>query len=267
MKKARIFFPAFVLLLSCLFGVVGVASALDIVLEPAKAQREVGGKVRVHIYADNADSLISMGVKVIFNPSVLQVFDAKKYSIDADTGWVMDGDGDPLTTEDQYRTPDVEIDNTNGSVVMIGGNLNGTSTTGLSGKVLLGWIVFEAMANGVSDLGLDRGKYHPNDPTSTFDNFVSIPDGLGGFPVVEDPTIVFSGGTICVVDNACEGDINGDGQVDRSDSRDFKRAFDTAFPDEGYAVGADFNADGLVNRSDSRTFKGDFNRGDCPACP
>ena len=36
------------------FLFIGTASALEIKLEPAKAQRDLGGKVRVHIYADSA---------------------------------------------------------------------------------------------------------------------------------------------------------------------------------------------------------------------
>jgi hypothetical protein len=67
-----------VFLLAPIFVFAGIADALDIVLEPANVQREVGGKVRVHIYAANAIDLISMGVKVSFDPSVLQVQNASK---------------------------------------------------------------------------------------------------------------------------------------------------------------------------------------------
>ena len=54
--------------LSAIFVFAGVTNALEIVLEPANVSREMGDKVRVRIYADNAVSLVSMGVKVSFDP-------------------------------------------------------------------------------------------------------------------------------------------------------------------------------------------------------
>ena len=41
-----------VTLLSLVFLISSTAFALEIVLDPANAQREIGGKVRVHIYAE-----------------------------------------------------------------------------------------------------------------------------------------------------------------------------------------------------------------------
>jgi len=262
MKKGLTGFTVFlVYVLTGFFVLSGVASALNIVLEPANAQREVGGKVRVHIYADDAVDLLSMGVKVSFNKDVLQAESASKYEVDADTGWVMDADGDATTTGDQYRTPALEIDNANGTVIMIGGNLNGDSTTGHSGKVLLGWIVFEAIANGNSNLSVDLGKYNPNHPTDTFDNFV----GVGG--TVDEPTNVPGDlGIICVMSGACTGDCNGNGSVDMGDFAQVRASMGNSFPDADYDVFADVNANGSIDMGDFAIIRAEMGS-TCPACP
>ena len=233
--------------------------ALDIVLEPDNAQREIGGKVRVHFYADNAVNLISMGIKVSFDASILQVESASKYEVDADTGWVMDADdGDPAHI---YRTPDVEIDNTNGVVTMIGGNLKGETTTGLSGKVLLGWIVFEAVLNGNSPISIDLAKYHPNDPTDTFDNFVK----LGG--AVDEPGNVPGDlGIICVKVGAHPGDINANNFIDPGDYAVLRAAMGKAFPDPDYNVLADLNANGFIDPGDYAILRAHMGK-PCLSCP
>ena len=239
----------------------GVGHALEIVLEPANAQREIGGKVRVHVYADNAVSIISMGVSVSFNPAVLQAASASKYEVDADTGWVMDADGSSATTGDQYRDPAIEIDNAGGSVTMIGGNLNGTSTAGHTGKVLLGWIVFNVVGNGNSNLSVDLANYHPNHPTDTFDNFVQA-DGT-----VSEPTNVPGDlGSICAVAGACNGDVNGNGFVDPLDFATVRGLLGTSFPSADYAPSADFNANGFIDPLDFATVRGELGS-TCPSCP
>lgn len=247
-------------LICSVFLFAGVASALDIVLEPDNAQREVGGKVRVHIYADNAVDLVSMGVKVSFDNNILEAESASKYEEDADTGWVMDADGDPATTDDQYKTPAVEIDNGNGVVTLIGGNIKGESTTGHSGKVLLGWIVFEAIANGNSNLEVDLGRYNPN-PGETYDNFVMLDKA------VDEPTNVPSDlGIICVKDGACAGDVNGNGSVDMGDFSKVRMAMGKSFPDAGYDVFADINGNGSVDMGDFSILRGQMGT-TCPSCP
>ena len=247
-----------VVFLSGFFVFAGIASALDIVLEPDNAQREVGGKVRVHIYADNADRLIGMGVKVSFTPGVLQVDSAFKYDEDADTGWVMQDDETP---PNEFRTPAVEIDNTNGTVTMVGGNMKGESTIGLSGKVLLGWIVFEAIANGNSDLYVELGKENP-DPVETYDNFVS----LGG--TVDEPTNVPGDlGIICVKVGACSGDVRGNGTVDMGDFNDVRNAMGKVFPDAEYDVLADINGNGTVDMGDFNIVRSQMGTSGCPSCP
>ena len=236
------------------------ADTLAIVLEPANAQREVGGKVRVHIYADPAVSLISKGVKVSFNKDVLQVNNAGKYEVFAD-GWVMDGDGSDGTTDDQHTTPAVEIDNANGTVTMIGGRLMGSSTTGLSGKVMLGWIVFEAITNGTSNLNVDLAKYHPSHPTDTFDNFVRV-DGTVDEPINVPDDL----GAICVFDEACTGDINGNGAVDMGDFTIIRESMGSSFPDPGYNLMADLNGNGAVDMGDFTIVRGEMGTSGCPIC-
>ena len=217
-QKKTVSFSFFTLILLLLLTFSNSAVALDISLEPATFQREVGGKARVQIFANNANTLISMGVKVSFNSNVVQVLNASKWE-DLNSGWLMDADGDPLTTNDQYATPPVEVVNDDGSgigtVTMFGGRLTGLSTQGLDGKVLLGWIDFETVGIGDSNLNVDLAKYHPEHPAKKFDNFV---DYNGGTPLVDEPTNVPGDlGAICARNNACEYDLNLDGVVNGLD--------------------------------------------------
>lgn len=234
--------------------------ASDIVIEPAAIQRSVGQYARVHVYADNATNLISMGVKVSFNPAVLQVADADK-NTQFDTGFVMDEDGDPATTDDQYTTPDASWDNTAGTVTFLGGRLIGTATTGLSGKVLLGWIKFEVIGGGDTALHVDRAQYHPNHPNQTFDNFVE----LSG-TVDEPANLPGDLGAVCVTDTPCYGDINQNGIVDPFDYAKFKTSYLKPFPHAAYDVNADFNGNGIVDPFDFSMFKTWYLK-PCSTCP
>ena len=156
----------FVLFLS-IFIFHGTANALQFQLDPASLEMCVGCKRTVQVSVSGAVSLVSMGALVSFDPNTLQVFSATKNENFSD-GWIMDADGSEDTTDDQYTSPPVEIDNVNGTVMMIGGRIIGESTVGLSGTVLLGEIVLEAIADGNASLNVDLGKYHPNDPDDTF---------------------------------------------------------------------------------------------------
>jgi len=233
--------------LVAIFICAGFSYALDISIEPANAQREVGGNVRVNIYANDAVNLISYGIKLTFNPAVLQATSAQKYfnpsTLD---GWLMDADGSSATTNDQYTTPAPVIDNDNGTVTMIGGRLIGTTTTGLSGEILLGYIVFNAVANGNSNLAVSVAK--PPD----FDNFVGLP---ANNPVVYDADIApvetpENKGIICVVIGARPGDINSNGAVDPADFALLRAAMGKSYPDPAYDVNADLNGNGAVDPAD-----------------
>ena len=258
-----------------IFSYVGIVNALDISLEPANVEREVGERVLVNIFATSADSLISMGLKVTFDPAFVNVIDidnkTSKYE-DVPNGWVMDADGNPATDGDQYANPPIIVDNTTGYVEMIGGHLVGTSTTGLglngsnqNGKVLLGWILFEAVSNGTSDLTVDLAKYHPNQAQTgeTFDNFVNLDgsvDEPGNVPAVL--------GRIAVMEGACQSNLTGpDEIVNFADLSVLKNNFFTSCStlSPGEMCLGDLNGDGLVNFGDLALMKTDFFRSDCPS--
>jgi len=59
----------------------------------------------------------------------------------------------------------------------------------------------------------------------------------------------------------CEGDFDGDGDVDGSDLAVFTDAFGSS--DEV----ADLDGDGYVDESDLAAFAAEFGRTDCPICP
>lgn len=242
------------------FICAGYSYALDLSIEPVKTQRAIGGKVRVNIYANSAVNLISFGIKLNFNPAVLQADTAttstNKYYIPAtQEGWLMVDTGGS-----QYTTPNVEVDNTTGFVRMIGGRLAGTPPTGLSGKVLLGYVVFNCVGNGLANLQVDLGKYHPNHPTQKFDNFVRL-DGT-----VDEPTNIKTDiAWIYVDDTACKSNLNGDTKVNITDLNLLKAEFgrnDCSEP--GKSCSADINADGKVNITDLNLLKAEFGRNDCP---
>lgn len=263
-SRVTIFFLAIMLPLT-------VCHALDISIEPQNAQRRVGNHVTVYIYATNAIDLISMGVKVSFNPRVLEAVEAHKYE-DFYNGWVMDADANPDSTDDQFTLPAVEIvnyidnndpDDDIGEVIMIGGRLMGSQTIGLSSeKLLLGWIVFKAIGNGDSPLDIDLAKYHPQDPDQTFDNFVR----LGG-QVDEPLNVPGEFATFCVKPDACEADSNGDGSVNLLDFGKLRADYgkDCTLSPEAPCV-ADFNGDGIVNLLDFGMLRRDYGRKDCLTC-
>jgi hypothetical protein len=241
-KSHRIGVAAF---LAVFFLWAGFSYALDVTIEPSAAQREVNGKVRVHIYATDAINLISFGIKITFNPAVLQVDSADKYyNIDTLAGWLMDADGSGGTKADQYFTPNVVIDNPGGSVTMIGGRLTGATTTGLSGKVLLGYVVFNAKANGNTNIALSVAK------PPLFDNFVGLSPPTvydGDIAPVSNPE---NKGIICVAVGARPGDVNANGAVDAADFAELRAAIGKAYPDPAYNVKADLNGNGAVDAAD-----------------
>lgn len=205
-----------------------------------KPQLPENCQVSIDIYANNVVDLISMGVTATFDSAVIEVVDAVKSDL-----FVMDADGDLGSLGDQYRTPDPEIDNTNGMVRLIGGRLIGTTTEGLDGGVLLGTVTFKSLANGNSDLTADLGRYHPNHPTDTFDNFVKLTPTGGE---VDEPTnlnvnlYIGSGavlGTICV---KIPGDADGNGVVNILNKVVVRNDFGQGGPDEW--IQADVNCDG-----------------------
>jgi len=240
MKKTGIFFVEMLLVLSLVVPVW----AQEVSLNPSYAQRNLEGKVRMHINMTGATNLLSTGLKVIFPADKLQVVSASKNT----DVWKFE----PLEPAPEAYLPEVEIDNTNGVVKMIGGRL-----TGVSGDVLLGWIVFQCSDTntGAASVTVELANPPP------YDNFVRED------ATVDDGSLVFTGATICIVaENACEGDFNGDGGVTMPDSLVFRTAFPSTFEDPNYNPACDFNADGGVTMPDSLVFRTDFPRTDCPKC-
>jgi hypothetical protein len=237
--------------------------ALEVTLSPLSAQRQTGNKVTVYLYAANAVDLISMGVKMSFNPGIFQVVEARKYE-DFNNGWVMDGDADSATADDRFTLPPVEIDNLNGHVVMIGGRRMGSQSAGLTSvKLPLGWIVFEAVGIGSSPLTVDLARYHPNDPDQTVGNFVRL-DGQVDKPQPIPVEFV----SFCVKTDACQSDATGDGLVNFVDLAVLRTNFGTncsTLP-PGTPCLAGFNGDGLVNFADLALLRQDFGRRDGLTC-
>jgi hypothetical protein len=264
MKRKKIFLGRLSVILVILLVASTAAHALTLSVEPNKVQRAINGKARVLVYANSATALISMGFKVTFNPALLQVDPALTgKNVDFNTGWIMDGDGNPTTTNDQFTTPNIEIDNINGSVTMIGGRLIGQSTTGLPGRALLGWITFTAVGDGTAALRVDLAKYHPSHPSQTFDNFVNF-DGTVDEPANKDTDL----GWVYVGANACEGNINGDARVNNADLGILKLEFGRNDCNQaGRVCLGDLNGDGRVNNADLGLIKTEFGRNDCPALP
>jgi len=202
--------------------------------------------VRMHIEMTGATELLSMGVKVTFPTDKLQVESASK---NTEVWRFEELEPDPLA-----YAPEIVIDNANGTVTMIGGRLK----PGVSGDVLLGWIVFNCSDTNTGAASVTVSLANP----SPYDNFVRE-DGT-----VDDGSISFNGATICIVAaDACEGDFNGDGAVTMPDSLVFRSAFPSVFGDPNYNPACDFNGDGAVTMPDSLVFRTDFPRTDCPSCP
>jgi len=249
------------LVLVSTFLICRLTFALDLAIKPATVQRGVNQSFRIQIFANNATDIISMGIKVMYDPTVLQVTNASK-NLNFIDGFIMDADGDPATEGDQYTTPDVNIDAINGSVEMLGGRITGASTSGMTGSVLLGWIDFLTVGSGSTYLSIDLAKYHPNHPSNTFANFVS----LAG--VVQDPDSTALPQNACWVyvgEDACEANLNGDDRINVTDLGILKSEFGKINCNEaGQLCVADLNYDGRVNVTDLGILKGEFGRVNCP---
>lgn len=255
-----------------------MAWAQTVSLNPGYAQRNLGGKVRMHIILSEATGLLSMGIKISFNPTMLQVdTDLNKTSKNKNVWRFAE-----LLTNPLAYAPDIDIDNVGGTVTMIGGRLK----TGISGSnILLGWITFDCIAGNSShttkvpiNIQLAHPHNPPHPPPDSYDNFVRENGDVNdpNMNINNNPTQL---GTICIVDTsinpivACEGDITGavgggpDGRVKRNDKVIFNTAYSFSFPDANYNPVCDFDADGKVKRSDKSIFNPNYGRTDCPCNP
>ena len=91
-------------------------------------------------------------------------------------------------------------------------------------------------------------------PDFDFDGKLRILDGNGdALDVVDLGAYEF--------DNRCEGDFNGDGDVDGLDFLDFSLSYA-----QGQISGADLNGDSQIDSADIEVFAYDYGRHDCPVC-
>lgn len=249
MKKLGILMAMFLAL-----AMVVPAWAQNVSLNPEYAQRNLDGRVRMHIILSEATNLLSMGIKISFDPTKLQV--DTDYTSKNKIVWQFTD----LLPDSLAYAPDIEIDNASGTVTMIGGRLQpGINDT----DVLLGWVTFDCSSTNTGNTNVTVGLANP----PPYDNFVGEILTLGQDPPLYDSDIDFEGATICIVTaDACEGDFENDQNVDMSDMLTFKNVYPSTFPNSDYTPGPDFNADGNVDMSDMLTFKNDYPRGDCLSC-
>ena len=246
-----------------IFMISGMASALNIDLVPSNVQRAPGSTVRINIHTSDATDLISMGILVSFDPAVLQASavntgDTGKY-LDCNDGWIMDADGDCATTADQFATPDVEVDNTAGTVFMIGGRIKGSATDGLDDPII-GWITFTVVGSEGQTSDLSVNFAHPD--SIDYEHFVML-DGT----LVDSTYSPAVEGAICVDADPCDGNVNGDDRANVLDLGVMRSEFgNNRCNDPGPGCQSDVNNDGIVNVLDLGILRGDFGRIDC-SCP
>jgi hypothetical protein len=138
---------------------------------------------------------------------------------------------------------------------MLGGRLIGDSTDGLNGKVLLGWIDFNTIATGTSDLMVDLAR-----DSEKFVHFAGLPSGESQDPSRDGLPVNL--GWIYVGDDACEADLDSSFAVDAIDADLFRTNFadPTGCLVAGRLCVADMNGDGTVDAIDADLFRGDFGR-------
>ncbi|MGA1824846.1 MAG: hypothetical protein ACMUIP_09285 [bacterium] len=226
--------------------------ALSLEVNPARASRNVNGKIRIHINLKGAVNLLSCGVTVTYDPLKLGADEANT-SKNEDI-WVMEGDSV------SYTDPAVEFDHTNGKIKIKGGRL-----TGFTGDTRIGSVTFNCLTRttdttpAVVNIELNPAPY---------DDFVDA-DGT-----VLDSTITtpLPSCVICIVDpgagdpQACETDANGDGLITNLEKVKVIQAFNHDDPDPAYNPAVDCNGDGRITNLEKIMTIQDFNRQDCPKC-
>jgi hypothetical protein len=190
----------------------------------------------------DAQELISFGVAVNFDPDHLTFLDADKHGPAWDAGFGAQAE--------------------NGTLYIYGG-----STSPRSGDVALGWIRFRVNSEeGLPASTILTASLAKAGQLADYKHFVDI----NGWDL--DETIDFSQAEdtrarVCIVEqDACEGDIDGDGMVHYYDYYALKRAYGKSYPEEGFNPAADLNGDGSTDLSDYYIFKRDYANGYCPVC-
>ncbi|MBW1925122.1 MAG: hypothetical protein JRJ35_16835 [Deltaproteobacteria bacterium] len=196
-----------------------IAAEVDVYAEGAYTDSDLV----VYIYADIPDPILSYGVKVGFDTGDLEVVSAEKN----DAVWYF-GSG---TTTYEYMEP--EIDNTAGTVVIIGGKLDTEApTAGVSGdRILLGKVTFNRLSSNTPSITLDFAR------DGDFANFVKPTDP----PTVLDDQQDGVGFEVTIAER---GDANADGDLTNADMFRVKQLL----IDNIYRCYADCNAsDDLTN--------------------
>jgi len=247
MRKTKILLLITVLLV--LFSARGASADPSVTLDPAYAQRlfhDSNGdkeKTRIHINLSGASDLLNFSVKVTYDPVKLNILE---YHVnDAVWDFVQNG---------YFKDHDLFM--------------FGAGSTPVTGNVLIGWLVVEH-GGGLHDtpafttLNIELA----GETGSDFDNFVTSAS------VVVDGGVDFSGAeaSLCIPNHydvdACQGDFDGDADVDQDDYDRFYAAYPSTFPDANYDPAADLDSDGDVDDDDKTVFDADFNRTlPCPVC-
>ncbi|MGD9158641.1 MAG: hypothetical protein PVG39_09560 [Desulfobacteraceae bacterium] len=240
MRKTKILLITTALLV--LFS-AGVASADPAVtLDPVYAARHFkntsGEKepVRIHIRLSGASDLLNFSVKVDYDPVKLKILE---YHVN-DTTWDFVRNG-------YYKDNDLYM--------------FGASSTPVTGDALIGWLVVEH--NGGLDDTPALTTFNvelAGETASGFDNFVTSAG------TVVDASVVFTGAeSELFIPNhfdtdACQGDFDGNGDVDSVDQTRFYAAYPSAYPAANYDPAADLDADGDVDDDDKTRFDEDYNQ-------
>jgi len=250
MRKTKI--VLLIISLLVLFSAGGASADPSVTLDPTYAQRlfhDSNGdkeKTRIHINLSGASDLLNFSVKVNYDPAKLNILE---FHVNDDV-WDFVQNG-------YFKDHDLFM--------------FGASSTPVTGNVLIGWLVVEH-GGGLDDtpafttLNIELA----GETGSGFDNFVT-----SAFFVV-DGNVDFSGAgaSLCIPNHfdtdACQGDFDGDNDVDQDDHNRFYAAYGTsgsAYPDANYDPAADLDADGDVDDDDKATFDADYNRTlPCPVC-
>jgi len=248
MRKTTILLLTTALLV--LFSWGGAAADPSVTLDPAYVQRlfhDCGEKepIRVHIKLSGAVNLLNYSIKVSYDPGKLEILEF--HHNDTDWDYVQNA---------YFRDHDLYM--------------FGASSTPVNGDVLLGWLLVEHQGGinntpCLGELTVELARETTYDPP--FYNFVT------SAPAFIDDSVDFSGAyaAICIPNHydtdACQGDFDGDADVDQDDYDRFYAAYPSTFPGANYDPAADLDSDGDVDDDDKATFDADFNRTlPCPVC-
>jgi hypothetical protein len=113
-------------------------------------------------------------------------------------------------------------------------------------------------AYGTTKSGWDLSTYGGSSSPGTKTTYVQYRDAAGIVSLTYSDSINY------VALPACEGDFNGDGDVDGSDLAVFAADFGRTDCAAGPPCEGDFNSDNDVDGSDLAVFAADFGRTDCP---